>query len=392
MAQTDDILSRRVEKVLPGKNGLDKLMKKRRIRLYNGIDPTGTRLHLGHSIPLKKLREFADAGHEVMLLFGTGTVKVGDPSLRATARKSVTDEEIEKNIATWKEQASKILDFSKVKIVKNGDWIDKLTLKDMIGLMSKVSAVQLFKRESFTRRIKAGDTVWYHETLYPLLQGYDSVVMDVDLEIGGTDQEFNMLMGRELQKKINGKDKWVMTLPMIVGTDGNQMSKTSGNCIWLDDTPGEMYGKIMSLADEHMWSYFDMVTDVGHDEINDLKKQVKSGLNPKEAKVRLAKEIVTMYHGQDEADKAGVQFEKQFKDHSLPEEIPTFTVNKDEEYQITDLLADSGLVESKSQARRLLSQGAIRLNQKKIEAETIKPSNGDVLQAGKRRFIQLKVK
>lgn len=270
---SEALLTRRVAKVLPDKAGLTKLMSDRKIRLYQGFDPTGARLHLGHSVGLRKLKEFAEAGHEVIFLFGTGTVLVGDPSLRDTARTFITEEDIEENIADWKRQAGKIIDFTKVKILKNGDWIGKLTIRDIINLGSKLSAVQLFKRESFTRRIKAGDTVWYHETMYPLLQGYDSVVMDVDLEVGGTDQEFNMLVGRELQKKMNNREKWVLTTPMIVGTDGRQMSKTSGNCVWLDDEPSEMFGKLMRLPDEHMWSYLELVTDVPMDEIKNLESK-----------------------------------------------------------------------------------------------------------------------
>ena len=204
----DSIYSRRVAKILPDPNGLKELADQRKLRVYLGIDPTGGQLHIGHAIGIKKLMEFANAGHESILLFGTGTVLVGDPSERDTGRKTTTQVEIESNIATWKEQVAPIVDFDKVQIRQNGDWITKMTIKDIIELGSHISATQLFKRESFTRRIGAGDTVWYHETMYPLLQGYDSVVMDVDLEIGGTDQEFNMLMGRELQKKINNKEKF----------------------------------------------------------------------------------------------------------------------------------------------------------------------------------------
>lgn len=389
----DSILSRRVAKVLPEGKGLEKLMGERKIRLYNGIDPTGSRLHLGHSIPLRKLMEFANAGHEAKLLFGTGTVLVGDPSLRDQARSVVTEKDIDQNIADWKRQVSKIIDFKKVEIVKNGDWITKLTIKDIINLGSKLSAVQLFKRESFTRRIKAGDTVWYHETMYPLLQGYDSVVMDVDLEIGGTDQEFNMLVGRELQKKINNREKWVLTTPMIVGTDGRQMSKTSGNCVWLDDEPAEMFGKLMRLPDEHMWSYLELVTDVPLEEIEILRKEVKTGLNPKEVKTKLAHEVVKMYHSHEAADAARTRFDRLFSSKKGPVEKDMEEKRLDKkQWQVADLLIEIGAAESKSQARRLLDQGAIKLDGLRVDADEIGVNNGSKLQVGKRGFYLLRLK
>src|SRR3990167_6579044 len=241
MIKIGDLLTRRVDKILPNREGLEKLISERKIRLYQGFDPTGMKLNLGHSVGLRKLMEFAEAGHEVIFLFGTGTVLVGDPSQRDSARKLITQEEIEENIKDWKRQAEKIVDFDKVTVKQNGDWLVPLTLKGIINIASNISAVQLFKREMFQRRLEKGDTVWYHETMYPLLQGYDSVAMDVDLEIGGTDQEFNMLIGRELQRKMNSREKFVLTTPMILGIDGGQMSKTTGNCVWLDDTAIEMF-------------------------------------------------------------------------------------------------------------------------------------------------------
>ncbi|OGC67471.1 tyrosine--tRNA ligase, partial [candidate division WWE3 bacterium RIFCSPLOWO2_02_FULL_53_10] len=213
-------------------------------------------------IGLRKLMDFANLGHEVIFLFGTGTVLVGDPSLRDSGRKGITQEEIEKNIKDWKRQAAPLVDFEKVAIKQNGDWLVPLTLKDIIKIASNISALQLFKRDMFQRRLRRGDTVWYHETMYPLLQGYDSVVMDVDLEVGGTDQEFNMLIGRDLQRKMNNKEKYVLCTPMILGTDGKQMSKSSGNCVWLDDSPQDMFGKIMSMPDNQTVPYLTLVTNL----------------------------------------------------------------------------------------------------------------------------------
>lgn len=297
---TEGLLERRVAKVLPDKAGLSKLLDSKKIRMYQGFDPTGGRLHLGHSIGLLKLMEFAEAGHEVIFVFGTGTVLVGDPSLRDTARTLITEEEIATNIKNWQTQTKPIVDFNKVHIKMNGDWLTKLSLQEIIKIASNISAVQLFKRDSFTRRLEKGDTVWYHETLYPLLQGYDSVAMDVDLELGGTDQEFNMLVGRELQKKMNSREKYVLETPMILGTDGKQMSKSSGNCVWLDDTPDDMFGKLMRVADDQIIDYAWLCSNMPLKEAQDLQDQLENGVNPRDVKEKMAVAITTMYHGAED--------------------------------------------------------------------------------------------
>jgi len=384
-----EILSRRAIKVLPNIEGLEERAKTGPIRLYLGVDPTGNRLHLGHTIGMRILNDFAEAGHEAIYLFGTGTVLVGDPSLRAEARELITEQQIDENISSWRDQAGKIINLDKITIKKNGDWITKLTITDLIHLMSKVSATQLFKRESFTRRIDAGNTVWYHETLYPLLQGYDSVVMDVDAEIGATDQEFNMLMGRELQKKINNKEKWVIENPMIVGTDGRPMSKSSGNCVWLDDSPEDIYGKLLRLPDEHIWEYLRLVTEIPLDEIAELENGVKNGANPKDAKSRLAREVVKMLHDEDSALLAESSWQKQFSEGELPEDIKIKEIRTGE-WAIFQLLAELGLVESNSEGRRMFEQGGVRINQQKIVDETVTVESGDIVQVGKRRFAKIK--
>jgi tyrosyl-tRNA synthetase len=387
---SEELLTRRVAKILPDRASLEKIMDNKKIRLYQGFDPTATRLHLGHSVGLRKLMDFAEAGHEVIFLFGTGTVLVGDPSLRDTARTLITEEEINRNITDWKSQTEKIIDFSKVKVMKNGDWLTKLSIKDIIHIGSKISAVQLFKRESFTRRIERGDTVWYHETLYPLLQGYDSVAMDADLEIGGTDQEFNMLVGRELQRKMNNREKWVLTTPMIVGTDGNPMSKTTGNCVWLDDKPEDMFGKLMRLPDEHIWSYMELVTNLPLQEIETLKGQK---LNPRDAKAHLAREVVTMYYDPTTANMAEEQFERLFSSKSGPtdEDMVEKILDKSD-WTVDDLLVTIEAAPSKSQARRLLEQGSIKLNGKKLDSENVALDSSATLQVGKRKFYKLHLK
>jgi tyrosyl-tRNA synthetase len=381
----EEVLSRGVEQVLPKKEDLKRLMQKRRIRLYLGIDPTAPKLHLGHSITLRKLQEFADLGHEAILVVGTGTVLAGDPSLRLETRPLVTEKEVMRNIKTWKKQASKILDFSKVKIKYNGDWLLKLKLGDIIKIASQISALKLFQREMFQRRIKMGQTVFLHETLYPLLQGYDSVFLNVDLEIGGTDQTFNMLIGRELMQKMKKKEKFVLTCPMILGIDGRPMSKTTGNCIWIEDSPNQMFGKIMSIPDNLIFDYFTLLTRVPLSEIEEIRK-----LNPRDAKARLAREIVQIYHSKKKAEKAEKEFERVFKERKLPFKIPTIKIEKGE-IDILDLLFETKLASSKSEAKRLILQKGVKIDGKVQNdwRKIMKIREGMIIQVGKRRFIKL---
>jgi len=387
----EEVLSRNVEEVLPNKNQLKRLMQKKKIRLYLGIDPTGTRLHLGHTITLRKLQEFADLGHEAVLIIGTGTVLAGDPSLRDQARPRISQAEINENIRTWKSQAGKILDFSKVKIKYNGDWLLKLGLKEIINIASNISAVKLFQREMFQRRIKKGDTVWVHETLYPLLQGYDSVAIDTDLEIGGTDQVFNMLIGRELQKKMRNREKFVLTCPMLLGIDGKQMSKSSGNCVWLLDSPDQMFGKIMSIPDNLIISFFNLLTNIPRPVIRKYEKELQlNKVNPRDLKKQLAIEIVKMYHSEAKANKAATEFEKIFQKKELPSKIAQMQL-KEKSLGILDLLVKTKQVSSKSEAKRLILQKGVKIDgiiqddwQKEIEIK-----NGLVVQVGKRKFVKL---
>ena len=366
-------------------------MQKKRVRLYLGIDPTGSRLHLGHTITLRKLQEFADLGHEAILVIGTGTVLAGDPSLRVEARPRISQAEIDKNIETWKSQAGKILDFSKVKIRYNGEWLLKLGLKEIINIASNISAVKLFQREMFQRRVKKGDTVWAHETLYPLLQGYDSVALDTDLEIGGADQVFNMLIGRELQKKMRGREKFVLTCPMLLGIDGKQMSKSSGNCVWIEDNPDQMFGKIMSIPDDLIVPYFKFLTAFPSGEIQERKKKVGKGeINPKDLKKELAFEIVRMYHSLREAKRAQEEFSRVFKEKKLPTKIPRVLL-KEKNLNILDLLVKIKLASSKSEAKRLILQGGVKINEK-IEGDWRKVvviKKGLIVQVGKRKFVRI---
>jgi len=396
MDKIDEVLERGVEEILPGREGLVALMKKNKIRLYLGIDPTGGRLHLGHTISLRKIQQFADLGHEAILVIGTGTVLAGDPSARNEGRTPVTEKEIKKNISSWRKQAGKILDLGKVKIKYNGDWLLKLNLKDILKIASQISAIQLFKRDMFQRRIENGDTVWLHETLYPLLQGYDSVVLDVDLEVGGKDQTFNMLIGRELQRKMSNREKYVLTTEMILGTDGQPMSKTSENCVWLTDSPGEMFGKIMSIPDEQIIPYFTLLTDVTEEEITEMEELLKGhSENPMVLKKKLAREIVTMYHSDKEAQEAEEEFEKVVQKKELPTEIKVVNLSKTfiSGATITDVVVETELANSRSEAKRLISQGGTT-----IAGEIITDPNapftgesGTVIRVGKRKFVKINI-
>ncbi|KPJ54778.1 hypothetical protein AMJ47_03465 [Parcubacteria bacterium DG_72] len=412
-----DLLIRGVNEIIPDKNEFEKLISRKKIKLYLGIDPTGGKLHLGHTINLLKIQEFADLGHEVILVIGTGTVLVGDPSQREEARKKITKQVIQKNIKTWKKQAGKIIDFKKVKIKYNGDWLLKLKYEDIVDIASNITAPHLFQRDNFQKRIKRGDTVWYHETMYPLMQGYDSVFLDVDLEIGGTDQLFNMLVGRELQKKMNNREKYVMTCNMIMGTDGQQMSKTSGNCIWIEDSPKEMFGKIMSMPDGYIFDYFELVTRVP---IQEVEKMKKSNVNPRNLKARLAKEIVKMYYSEKEAEKATKEFDEVFREKKFPKDIKTIKMSilelaspsviekknktevlskKNYEFSPQNILSNEKiikeLVPSKSEFRRLFNQKSLKINGKKMnnwdEKIIVKKGAKIVLQLGKRKFLKIKL-
>lgn len=393
MDKIDELLTRRVDKIYPSRSALEKVLRSgKKIKLYLGIDPTASRLHLGHTIPIRKLQEFADLGHEVILLFGTGTVLVGDPSQREKGRKLITEAEIKKNIDGWKKQIKPFIDFHKVKIKYNADWIANLSIKEIIKLGSKISAVQLFKRKSFTDRIKAGNPVWYYETMYPLLQGYDSVVMNVDLEIGGSDQMFNMLIGRELQQKINHKEKFVLTVKMILGTDGKTMSKTSNNCIWLTDKPKDIYGKVMKLQDQLIPSYFEAFTNLSPPKLIKIKKELtKTTTNPMVYKKQLALKITAQIYGLKKASQAEQIFERTIQKHQIPAKIPFFQV-KNMNSKTTILMVITSLVPSKSrsEAKRLIKQKAIKINHQIITDGQQVVKKNDFVQIGRRKWVKIK--
>ena len=387
----EEVLIKGVEEILPNKEQLKNLMMKRKIRLYLGIDPTSPQLHLGHAIALRKLKDFQDLGHEVILLFGTFTARIGDPSGRDKKRKPLTPSQIEKNMKTYKDQSSKILDFSRVKIKGNADWLEKLNFNDLVKIASQFTISRLLERDMFQERIKAGGEVWLNELMYPLMQGYDSVAMDVDLEIGSSDQLFNALVGRKLQKIFRNKEKFVLITPMLLGLDGRKMSKTYGNTVNLTDSPAEMYGKLMSLKDELILQYFQLCTNLPLKEIKEMERELRrKEINPIEAKSRLAREIVTIYHGWEKAEEAEKEFNRVFREKKLPLKIPVIQI-KEKKLNILELLTKTKLISSKSEAKRLILQKAVKINGalKENWQEIIEIKKEMVIKVGKRRFKKI---
>lgn len=392
MAQRDArtierVLTEGVEEVLPGRAELASRMRKGKIRLYLGVDPTKPDLHLGHAVPLRKLRQFQDLGHEAILLFGTFTAQIGDPTGRDDARPPLSEREVKENMASYKRQAGKILDLSRLRIMRNGDWFGKMKIGDMLSIASRVTVARLLERDMFQARMREGREVWMHELFYPLLQGYDSVAMDVELEIGATDQMFNMLIGRRLQQTYNSREKYVLTTPLLMGLDGRKMSKSFGNTVNLLDAADDMYGKIMSLRDDLILHYFELCTDVPAEEAARL---VREAANPRDAKMRLAREIVGIYRGDAAASRAEREFIRTFREKRLPSHMPEKRVPGDE-MPLADLLVSLEISPSKGEARRLVSQGGVRIDgiRQDDPERVIAIRPGAIVQAGKRRFVRV---
>lgn len=382
----DELLTRGVAKVIPQKLAEEKLKSGEKLRVYLGIDPTGAHLHIGHAVQLRKLQQFADAGHEVVFLIGSFTAMIGDPTGKDTQREPLTPDQVKKNFESYKEQASKVLDFKKIKIEYNHEWLQKLGFEEITKLASNFTVQQMEQRDMFEKRIAENKPIGVHEFMYPLMVGYDSVHLDVDCEIGGTDQEFNMLAGRTLQKAYGKREKFVLTNKLIEGTDGRKMSKTYDNCIYLDDTPKDMYGKTLSIKDELITLYMECCTDIPMDEIKDVEKQMKKGANPKEFKMRLARELVTMYHSAAESQKAEEEFSSVFAKGGIPEDMPDVKATKGE--LLIDLLVRENIVASKSEARRLIDQKAVSIDGTAITSHD-QPATAGVVKVGKRKFVKI---
>ncbi|HLC75857.1 MAG TPA: tyrosine--tRNA ligase [Candidatus Peribacterales bacterium] len=382
----NDLLTRAVAKIIPADLAKKKVEDGKKLRVYWGIDPTGGKIHLGHTIPMRKLQAFADAGHHAILLIGSFTAMIGDPSDRDSIRQPLTKEQVEENFKTYKKQAAKVIDFDKVEIRYNHEWLEKLSYKDIIEHASLFTVQQMEERAMFAERMNKDKPVSVHEFLYPLMVGYDSVVLDVDCELGGSDQEFNMLAGRTMQRAFGKREKFVLTTPLIEGTDGRKMSKSYENCVYLDDEPNDMFGKMMSINDDLMATYFECCTDVPMEEVRVILSPSKDGTWARKAKARLAREIVTLYHGADAAEKAEEAFVNVFSEKGIPEDIKEVKVKKGT--LLVDVLLKEGLVSSKSDAKRLIEQKGIKVNDKAVESMEEKVSEG-IVRVGKRKFLKL---
>ncbi len=385
------LLDRGTVEVIVRKDLEEKLQSGKKLKVKLGIDPSGADLHLGHMVVIKKLREFQEAGHEIQLLFGNFTGQIGDPTDKLNARKPKTQSELEANAAKYLEQAGKILDTKKAKIVWNADWLGKLTFADVVKLAQGFTVQQMLHRDMYQERIKKNAEIYMHEFLYPLMQGYDSVALKSDLELGGTDQTFNLLAGRIIQKNYNQVPQNVVTVPLLVGTDGkNKMGKSLDNYIGVIETPKDMYGKTMSVPDDLILSYFELTTNLSLEEIAKLKQAMNEGENPRNLKMRLAREIVTLYHDKKSAEQAEAEFIEIFANKGLPEDIPIQKFSK-AKINIVELLAESKLVASKGEARRLIEGGGIRVDGNKVATheEEIDLSTERLLQVGKRKFLKV---
>lgn len=390
-AKIYELLERGVDRVVV-KEDLERLLNSgKKLRVYLGIDPTSTVIHLGNAVPLRKLRDFMELGHEVIFLVGSFTALIGDTSDKDSMRPALTRAQIESNFKTYKKQASKILDFSKAKIKYNGDWLSKLKFEDIVKLAQNFTVQQMIQRDMYQERLKKDKPIGLHEFLYPLMQGYDSVKMDVDVELGGSDQLFNMLAGRTLQKIYNKKNKHVLTTQILEGTDGRKMSKSYGNTINLLDSANDMFGKIMSIRDELISRYFVLCTDAPLDEIGEIETGLGKGDNPRAAKARLGREITALYHSRAAAEKAEREFNRVFREKEKPGAIASKKI-EDREWKVDELLDALGLVSSKSEAKRLVEQGGVKIDGQVIKnwQKKITPKKGMIAQVGKRRFVEIK--
>ncbi len=367
-------------------------IKDKPLRIKLGLDPTSSDLHLGHTVVLVKLRQLQDLGHKVILLIGDFTSLIGDPSGRSITRPSLSREEIEENSKTYFDQAGLILNMNETEIKYNSEWCQKLGAEGVINLASKITVARMLERDDFTKRYKAGVSISIHEFLYPLVQGYDSVALKSDLEVGGTDQKFNLLMGRELQRDFGQEPQCILTMPILEGLDGTEkMSKSKNNYIGLTDSPDEMYGKIMSVSDDLMWRYIFLLSLKSREEIEIIKEKSKDSVNPRDIKSSFAFEIVERFYNKKEAENALQEFEKRFKYNKTPTNLIEKTFNGDQ-FDLIYLLKNSGLVASSSEGFRLIKQGGVRINGEKLVDRNAKLKKGSyILQVGKRKIIKIKI-
>ncbi|ADT67543.1 MAG: tyrosyl-tRNA synthetase [Pseudoalteromonas tetraodonis] len=389
-------IKRGAEEILIEDELVEKLKSGKKLKIKAGFDPTAPDLHLGHTVLINKMKTFQDLGHEVIFLIGDFTGMIGDPTGKNVTRKPLTRDDVLANAETYKEQVFKILDPAKTTVAFNSTWMEKLGAAGMIKLAARQTVARMLERDDFKKRYAGGQSIAIHEFLYPLVQGWDSVALESDVELGGTDQRFNLLMGRELQKDEGQKPQTVLMMPLLEGTDGVQkMSKSLGNYIGITDTPSDMFGKIMSISDVLMWRYYDLLSSLSIEQIAAQKQRVEQGTNPRDIKIELAKELIARFHSEADAQAAHDDFIQRFQKKALPDEIPELTVNIDEEsILIANLLKEAGLVASTSEAMRMIKQGAVKLNgEDKItdtKLEIVKGTTA-IYQVGKRKFANITV-
>ena len=396
-----EILKRGVVEIIPEKGLEKKINKNKPLIIKAGFDPTAPDLHLGHTVLLNKLKQFQDLGHKIVFLIGDFTGMIGDPSGVSETRPILTLEQLKKNSKTYQEQIFKILDKKKTKIEFNSSWFKKMTSSELINLSSKMTVARMLERDDFNKRYKGNKPISIHEFIYPLIQGYDSFELKSDIDLGGTDQKFNLLVGRDIQKSFGMEEQIIMTLPILEGTDGvRKMSKSLNNYIGLKESPNEMFGKIMSISDDLMWRFFDLLSFKTSAEIKAIKKKTEKGLNPMEAKKMLAAEIVTRFHGEDKAILAEKEFTNRFSKGNNPAEIKLINLSiKASSISIVDLLSceelgNDKLCKSKSEARRMISQGAVKIDGNKIsdDASLVQNPSENTYQVGKLKHLKIKLK
>ncbi|MEK9964616.1 MAG: tyrosine--tRNA ligase [Betaproteobacteria bacterium] len=388
-----EIIKRGSDELISEEELLNKLKTKKQLVVKAGFDPTAPDLHLGHTVLLNKLRHFQDLGHRVVFLIGDFTRMIGDPTGKNVTRPALTSEEVQSNARTYEEQVFKILDASLTQVAFNSEWMRKFSPEDLIKLASKYTVARMLERDDFGKRFRDGRSIAIHEFLYPLVQGYDSVALEADIELGGTDQKFNLLVGRDMQRSHGMEPQCILTMPLLEGLDGiNKMSKSLNNYISIDDEPGEMFGKLMSTSDDLMWRYIELLSFEAIQTIRSWKEEVAAGRNPKDIKVNFAIEIVTRFHGASAAKSALDDFEKRFKRGGIPDDISEIKLATVEgELSIVQALKMSGLTSSTSEAMRAISQGGVKANGEKVEDKLAKISKGEkvVLQIGKRKFAKI---
>jgi tyrosyl-tRNA synthetase len=391
IGQAVEAIRRGCEELIVEEELAKKLASGRKLRIKLGLDPTAPDLHLGHTVVINKLRDFQLLGHQVQFLIGDFTGMIGDPTGKNQTRPPLSREEIQANARSYREQVFKILDPDKTQILFNSEWSDKLGAEGVIRLAARYTVARILERDDFSKRFKSKQPIAVHELLYPLMQGYDSVAMKADVELGGTDQKFNLLVGRELQKDYGQEPQCILTMPLLEGLDGKEkMSKSLGNYVGIAEPPGEIFGKLMSISDPLMWRYIELLSFEPLSTVRKWRDEVKRGRNPKEIKVLFAKEIVARFHSKDQAERVEAEFEARFRRGELPQNITEKVVN---ETAIIKLLKQAGLVPSTNEAARMIEQGGVRVNGEKVSDRNLKFRRGEtlVIQVGKRKFARVRI-